>query len=139
MRNLSKPNTADLFSDAKRRIDFENANSVAKEWWTSLESLNKDQPALVLKLARELEKRSVSITDFFDVWLHSHRTDLESNLKFLDTISQDKRARSKGQKKPPKFAKKRVATQGMPPLSLQSTKSLGKGRVLYRPATKTIH
>ena len=116
--------------EAKRRIDWDNADTVAKEWWESLESLNKDQPLLVCKLAKELEKRGVSINDFFEVWLHSHLHDLEANLDHLDRLIQDQRAIGKVEG----FKNRESLDQK----NLTSHQVLSE-KLIYRPSGKTIH
>ncbi len=78
--------------EAKRQIRVSDSPQPVREWWNSLEKLNEGQMHLVLKLADELERRNVTISDFFDVWKYSHLEDVEANLSLLDTLIQDREA-----------------------------------------------
>ena len=78
--------------EAKRQIRVSDSPQPVREWWNSLEKLDEGQMHLVLKLADELERRNVTISDFFDVWKYSHLEDVEANLSLLDTLIQDREA-----------------------------------------------
>ena len=49
--------------EAKRQIRVSDSPQPVREWWNSLEKLNEGQMHLVLKLADELERRNVTISD----------------------------------------------------------------------------
>ena len=74
----------------KSSLDWDRAPDPARDWWHSLEELNQDRMHLVLKLARELKRRNVTIEDFFTVWMHSNLDDVRANLEYLDVLMQDK-------------------------------------------------
>jgi len=76
--------------EAKKQIRVSDSPQPVREWWQSLEKLNEGQMHLVLKLASELKRREVTISDFFDVWKYSHLEDVEANLALLDTLIQDR-------------------------------------------------
>ncbi len=76
--------------EAKKQIRVSDSPQPVREWWNSLEKLNEGQMHLVLKLADELERRNVTISDFFDVWKYSHLEEVEANLSLLDTLIQDR-------------------------------------------------
>ena len=126
MRSQKQNILASELSQAKHKIHFDEADKVAKEWWESLEALNKDQLHLVLKLAKELEYRGVGINEFFEVWLHSQLEDVEANLHQLDKLIQDRAVK-------PKQKRARLRNN-----SLDTTKVL-KDKVIYKPAKTIVH
>lgn len=75
----------------KQLLDWDNATVPAKEWWQELEALNDGRVDLVLKLAGELLERAATIDDFFLACSYSGREGVQENLRFLDTICQDKK------------------------------------------------
>lgn len=62
----------------------------ARKWWLELEKLNKHQMHLVLELAEELAKRRSSIYEFYLASSYSNYISVDENLRYLDSIRQDK-------------------------------------------------
>jgi len=91
-RSTGEDSLESRLEEAKKQIRVSDSPQPVREWWNSLEKLNEGQMHLVLKLASELEKREVTISDFFDVWKYSHLEDVEANLALLDTLIQDRDA-----------------------------------------------
>jgi hypothetical protein len=49
----------------KKVIDWPNTTGAPRKWWDELERQDAHSPEIVLRLAEELAKRKVSITEFF--------------------------------------------------------------------------
>lgn len=68
----------------KIRLEWEQTEGVAREWWEAFESQNKDQLPTVLTLCEELEKRNCSITEFFMAFVNSKSDSIPGILQFID-------------------------------------------------------
>ena len=77
-------------SITRRILGWESASDQARKWWGELEKMNSGREDLVLKLMSELLSREGSIEDFYLACSYSGREGVTENLKFLDSIKQDK-------------------------------------------------
>ena len=77
-------------SITRRILGWETASEAARRWWGELEKMNSGREDLVMKLMSELLSREASIEDFYLACSYSGREGVSENLKFLDSICQDK-------------------------------------------------
>lgn len=86
---MASQQTRKRLSQTKKLLGWESLTDSARSWWDDLESLNTHQLDLVLLLAEELFRRSVSIQDFFVVCSCSNFVSVDDNLRLLDVLNQD--------------------------------------------------
>lgn len=68
----------------KAAIEWDKTTGSAQKWWTAFESENRHRPALVLRLAEELDVRKATITEFFLAYVYSNTDNIQANLHYLD-------------------------------------------------------
>jgi hypothetical protein len=59
---------------------------VAESWWTAFEEANKSNFSAVVAAAKELDKREVSIENFYDAYIESEAKDTSAILAYLDEM-----------------------------------------------------
>ena len=79
-----------ILEQTKQLLGWEQASKSARDWWTTLESVNGDRVELVVELAGELLKRGSSLEDFFLVCCYSGKEGVRENLASLDRSLQDR-------------------------------------------------
>lgn len=77
-------------SITRKILGWEKASDAARKWWGELERMNSGREDLVMKLMSELLARESSIEDFYLACSYSGREGVTENLRFLDSIRQDK-------------------------------------------------
>jgi len=68
----------------KIKLGMNTLEGASRKWWLAFEIEKAERPELVLKVLTELEKRDVTIEDFFLAYLSSEVDNIQTNLDFLD-------------------------------------------------------
>lgn len=90
-----------LMSQLRNALGWDFANQHAKDWWLSFEEANKDNTLVVIELAQELMRRTVSIEDFFAAYVHSDCNSVPELLAVLDHSLEELRRRASSQASAP--------------------------------------
>lgn len=70
--------------EVKSRLEWDKTTGSARKWWLAFENENKHRPALILRLAEELDIRKATITEFFLAYVYSNTDNIQANLNYLD-------------------------------------------------------
>lgn len=70
--------------DLKAKLGWNKVERTARKWWLAFEIENIERPHLMLQLLIELEKRNVTIEEFFLAYVYSEVDNIQTNLDFLD-------------------------------------------------------
>jgi type IV secretory pathway TraG/TraD family ATPase VirD4 len=83
-RGWSEEQVTKKLEEIKGRLEWEKTTGSARKWWLAFESENKNRPALILRLAEELDVRKATITEFFLAYVYSNTDNIQANLNYLD-------------------------------------------------------
>jgi type IV secretory pathway TraG/TraD family ATPase VirD4 len=83
-RGWSEDQVSKKLEEVKGRLEWEKTTGSARKWWLAFESENKHRPALILRLAEELDIRKATITEFFLAYVYSNTDNIQANLNYLD-------------------------------------------------------
>ncbi|RMH04893.1 MAG: AAA family ATPase [Planctomycetota bacterium] len=75
----------------RARLDWDRTTGGAKEWWETFEKANARRPALVLRLAEELDFRKATITDFFLAAVYAGTDNIQACLHYFDYLRLKRR------------------------------------------------
>ena len=65
-------------------LDLPNSSEGAAKWWNEFEKDNSQRPSLVVRLLEELQKREVTLNEFYLACIYSNTDNLQANLHYLD-------------------------------------------------------
>ncbi len=68
----------------KTQLGWNATEGSARKWWLSFELEQASRPNLILKLLKELEKREVTLGEFFLAYVYSNVNNIQTNLEYLD-------------------------------------------------------
>lgn len=85
-----------------RLLSWDEASDEAKKWWLSLHELNRERSSVMLRLVEELQRRSSTIEEFFDVFVKSGTDDIAANVIYLDFLRQKEGKRPAAKKTTPR-------------------------------------
>jgi type IV secretory pathway TraG/TraD family ATPase VirD4 len=83
-RGWSESQVNTKLEEVKGRLEWDKTTGSARKWWLAFESENKSRPALILRLAEELDIRKATITEFFLAYVYSNTDNIQANLNYLD-------------------------------------------------------
>jgi len=83
-RGWSEDQVNKKLEEVKGRLEWDKTTGSARKWWLAFESENKHRPALILRLAEELDVRKATITEFFLAYVYSNTDNIQANLNYLD-------------------------------------------------------
>nr|MBP9839062.1 type IV secretory system conjugative DNA transfer family protein [Pseudomonadota bacterium] len=72
-------------AEHKKQFAYEQADSISKEWWQSLEKLNEKNPIAVFNLSQQLVNRRLTLAEFYNFYATSGIDNVENLLQALDT------------------------------------------------------
>ncbi len=93
----------DKYSRIKHdHLDWDATVGSARKWWLSFENENAHRPALVLRLAEELQIRKATITEFFLCYVYSNTDNIQANLHYMDysRLKKDEERRTRENRAP---------------------------------------
>jgi len=68
----------------EKSLDWANTTGSAREWWEKFEEMNQHRPALMHRVAEELQMRKATIVDFYLAYVYSNTDNIQANLHYLD-------------------------------------------------------
>lgn len=105
---------AELAKYEEGPLDLKNTTGSARSWWLAFREENSHRLRLVLKVARELVARKVSITEFFLAYVYSNTDNIQANLYYLDYTRLKKEEEKR---------KKEIAAKTKATVSVQSPRT----------------
>ncbi len=73
-----------MLDEIKKSIGWDILETHVKNWWTEFEKANEENKPVVMELAKEIQKREVTIADFFDIFLQTESDQTHVLLSKLD-------------------------------------------------------
>lgn len=72
------------FAEIKVLIGLPSTSEHVNGWWKAFEQEKQDRPALLLRVAEELGKRSETVDRLFEAYCRSGTNNIQGNLDYLD-------------------------------------------------------
>jgi hypothetical protein len=68
----------------KIKLGMNTLEGTSRKWWLAFEIEKAERPEVVFQLLTELEKRNVTIQEFYLAYVYSEVDNIQTNLDYLD-------------------------------------------------------